>query len=136
MKLTDNDRSELLEALFPLENEAAVHADDILRWIEKERRVRQRRLRYASIAIVVLLLTASAVTFLPRNQTAGTFASKTSVVSPEEIPPTPSETARPVVEQVDDETLMRLLDDTPAALVEWPDGRKSLYVVVQQQQQP
>jgi hypothetical protein len=34
------------------------------------------------------------------------------------------------VERLDDEGLLDLLDTTPSALVQWPDGRRSLLLVV------
>jgi hypothetical protein len=34
------------------------------------------------------------------------------------------------VEHVDDEGMLALLDETPAALVRWPDGRRTLLVLV------
>ena len=35
------------------------------------------------------------------------------------------------IERVDDEGLLKLLDETPTALVRWPDGSRTLMLVVQ-----
>jgi hypothetical protein len=135
MKLTDDDRSELLDQLLPPDGTTPVREEDVFRWIEMERTARQRRLRSASIAAVVLLFAVSAVALFPRNRTGGTIASTSAVGSHGDVPAAQTEAAAPMVEQVDDEALMRLLDDTPSALVEWPDGRRSLLVVVRQLEQ-
>ena len=36
----------------------------------------------------------------------------------------------PAIKTVDDEGLLRMMDDGPAALAEWPDGRQSLLILV------
>ena len=131
MRLTDEDRSDLLDELLPTSSRVCVTSKDVLQWVRDERAARKSRERSLAI-IATVLLVASAVFVLPPRvgpvsnnpvHRAGGDARLTSA------------TARDVPrayapQKVDDDGLLGMLDDTPAALVQWPDGRRSLLVVV------
>jgi hypothetical protein len=45
------------------------------------------------------------------------------------LPATPVASSHIVIDQVDDRQLLALLKDTPVALMEWPDGQRTLLVM-------
>ena len=133
MKPTDEQRSELLEQLFPAASAEGVEIDEILRRVGRERAAQSRvRQRSAFVAVAaVALLVASALLAIPwrRASTTSDTASIAQVHQP--APPEVTEGSRSsTIEKVDDDQLLGMMDDTPAALVEWPDGRRSLLVLV------
>jgi len=136
MKLTDDDCSELLEQLFPSESTTPVRAEDVFRWIDSDRKAKQRRLRHVATAAVVLVLGVCGLAIYSKDRAPEIASARTApLVTGPVVPIVPPEPAQSVVQQIDDEALLKLLDDTPAALVEWPDGRRSLLVVVRQPEQ-
>jgi hypothetical protein len=132
MKINNDDRSTLLEALFPSESAADPRADDVIRWIEADRRTRQRRLWYSSATAALLVFAVSAITMFVRHEPSAAIARVGPGAASEPVRVPSAEPPRSLVERVDDEDLMGSLDDMPAALVQWPDGRRSLLVVVRQ----
>jgi hypothetical protein len=46
-------------------------------------------------------------------------------------PPSPPHASSIVIHQVDDQQLLALLQDTPLALMEWPNGDRALMVIEQ-----
>lgn len=86
----------------------------LLAMVQRERS-RRRRFRMASS---VAAIAALALLFLWQPV-------------PVEEPAVVTDSPAPlVIKQVNDQQLMALLQDTPAALMEWPDGSRTLLVVV------
>jgi hypothetical protein len=130
MKPTNQGSRELIEDIFaPEQPSTSISAEEILRLVQHALEARQRRRRRSAAAAVFLAAAACAVTFLPGRST---HSSRTAANVP--IPSAPiaakASVAPPVVEHVDDERMLALLDETPAALVCWPDGRRSLLLLV------
>jgi hypothetical protein len=135
MKLTDPAKETLLDDLM-LEREGAAGAYDpgeifaIVRG-ERTRRWQQRRrcaLGAAGACLLLLMMSVGnfyvsrqATTTQPGNTARGSHIGDASL--PQTAGPSP-------VERLDDEGLLDLLDTTPSALVQWPDGRRSLLLVV------
>jgi hypothetical protein len=135
MKRSNHERRELIEDIFaPEDPENVLSEEQVLRLVSHAREVRQRRRRWAATtAAVILAGTVSAVMFLPDRSTDSSHAA--ARISKPSTPPVEKQAAAPVitpptVERVDDERMMAMLDQTPAALVSWPDGRRSLLLLV------
>jgi hypothetical protein len=129
MKLTDDDRSELLEELLPIPPRTAIGAGDVLAWIENERKAQCRRGQLASaFAAVAVLL--SIVALFPSRRGIDAQSSSSAAVELPEAPIIAAPPQPPTIERIDDNALLAVLADTPSALVQWPDGRRSLLVLV------
>ena len=116
MKPDDQQLSSLFDEV--MTSESTVHAGvdraEVLRLVRQERSRRQRVRVSLGLAAVVLL----AVLIFQQPQTP---EPKTRVAT---VPPRPS-----LIRQVNDQQLLGLLDNTPAALIEWPDGGRTLLVL-------
>jgi hypothetical protein len=133
MKPTNHDSRELLQDIFAPEHpSSAVSAEEVLRLVQHAREARQRRRRFSAVAAVFLMSAIWAVTFLPSRSTN---SSRTTVNVPVPSAPIglPSSITPPIVEHVDDDRMLALLDEAPAALVRWPDGRRTLLLLVTNQ---
>ena len=139
MKPTEDDRSDLLDELFPASASARlrVGTNDVLEWVHQARAARElRRRRYGVAALIAAPLAIISSIFLFQSPPSSLRERSAAVANPPKPPPaavtafTAAAGQQPAVERVDDDHLLGLLDDTPAALVEWPDGRRSLLVVV------
>jgi hypothetical protein len=134
MKPSNHERRELIEDIFaPEQAPSAVSAEEILRLVQHAREAQQRRRRVSATAGAFLAAAALTATFLPdrstnSSRTTANIPSPAKPVAPA-APAAPS-IVPPAVERVDDEHMLALLDETPAALVSWPDGRRSLLVLV------
>jgi hypothetical protein len=133
MKPMNPDNRELLEDIFAPEHPSSeVSAEEVLRLVQQAREARQRRRRFSAAAALFLASAVWAVTFLPGRSTNSTNSSRTQANVP--VPSAPIASASsitpPIVEHVDDEHMLALLDETPAALVRWPDGRRTLLLLV------
>jgi hypothetical protein len=135
MKRSNHERRELIEDIFaPEDPENVLSEEQVLRLVSHAREVRRRRRRLAATTAAVILAAAvSAVMFQP-DRSANSFRTTTSIPKPS-TPHAEKQAAAPVitpptVERVDDERMMAMLDQTPAALVSWPDGRRSLLLLV------
>src|SRR6185436_15129222 len=110
-----NSRHPLLEEVLPTAGDLmGPHASDVLKMVRDER-MRRRRPR--------LIIPAAVVAF------AGTWLFLRSAAKPEI-----SQVAAPVpppiiIREVDDHQFLALLQDTPAALLEWPNGERTLLLV-------
>ena len=130
MRPMNEDRRELLEDIFAPEHQAkCVTAEEITRIVHAARQARQRRRRSAAGAALILAAALSAVALFPRKPgsvppTAANVPAA-PVIALAQAPAMP-----PAVEHVDDEGMLAMLDDKPAALVRWPDGRRSLLLLV------
>jgi hypothetical protein len=133
MKPTNQDRRELIEDIFaPAQISSAVSAEEVLRLVQRARAMRRDLRRFSAVAVVFLAAAVLSVMFLPRQSPD---SSQTARIAPTSVP-IADEAAGvhsvnpPIVERVDDERMLSLLDETPAALVRWPDGRRSLLLLV------
>ena len=134
MKTPDNNgRRELLADLFPDGAPGApISADEVVRWVEAERRCRaRRRMRWTSVGLLLAVMGAVWALLPARMERE----SKAKVVAAEPAPEEKDTTSTtvsgpPEVERINDDELLGMIDDAPAALVQWPDGRRSLLVVV------
>jgi len=129
MKLTDDDRSELLEELLPIPLSTAIGAGDVLAWIENERKAQHRRGQFASALAAVAVLICLVALF-PSRRGVDARSSKSAAVDLPKAPINVTAPQPPAIERIDDNALLAVLANTPSALVEWPDGRRSLLVVV------
>ena len=133
MKPTNQDRRELIEDIFAsAQISSDISAEGVLRLVERARATRRNRRRVTAIAVVFLAAAVLSVTVLPRQSPD---SSQTARNSPPSVQIANEAAAvhsvnPPVVEHVDDERMLSLLDETPAALVRWPDGRRSLLLLV------
>jgi len=133
MNPTDEQRAELLDQLFPAASAEGVEIDQILRRVGQERAAQSRvRQRSAFVAVAaVALLGASALLSIPWRRATTTSDNSSIAQVHQSAPPDVTEISRSsTIEKVDDDQLLGMMDDTPAALVEWPDGRRSLLVLV------
>ncbi|MEZ0276149.1 MAG: hypothetical protein ACAH88_14675 [Roseimicrobium sp.] len=93
----------------------------IVAMVGRERARRKRmRIRVAAWCGSVAVLAALLSTWQP-----GPPQEKSIVAAPPVPPSAPAIT----IHQVDDKELLVLLKDAPVALMEWPDGRRTLLVV-------
>jgi hypothetical protein len=126
----NHDRRELIEDIFaPEQPSSAVTAEEILRLVQHAREARQRRRRLSTVAILFLAAAVWAVTLLPGRSIHSLRTAVNVPVPSAPIAVKPS-VSPPIVERVDDEHMLALLDETPSALVRWPDGRRSLLLLV------
>ena len=123
MKPTNQDRRELIEDIFaPAQISSAVSAEEVLRWCNVRVRRGGTARRLTAIAVVFLATAVLSVTFLPRQspiprRRPGIFR----LLCRSRMRRWPCiRLIRPIVEYVDDERMLSLLDETPAALVRWP----------------
>jgi hypothetical protein len=87
--------------------------------LELVRREHSRRLRVrTACSLAAAVSVAAMVLAWPRGEKAG----QTAAVTPR---PTPEI----VINHVDDQQLLVLLKDTPVALMEWPNGERTVLVV-------
>jgi hypothetical protein len=130
MNPTDRNRRELLEELFSPGLESAPAANDVIEAIQREKKLRYDcRLSLTLAGCVVVLAglamlpfhRAASVPLANRGQTLIVGATGSGRLASEPFQ----------VERVDDEGLLELLDETPSALVQWPDGRCAFMQVVQ-----
>lgn len=117
-----HELARLLRATVP--SEAASCGPELSAVLQMAKQERQRRHR------LQVCVTSAAVIF---GALLLIFASPTTQPSQTESV-APSIAARPgpiQLEEIDDEELLVLLEGTPTALMEWPDGRRTLLVVGQ-----
>jgi hypothetical protein len=126
MKPSNKSRQELVEDLLPSkEVTGRLGIEDVLGLVERERLERCNRNRSTGIALVTLAIVFISVWSLQTSRNTGpAIAPGTS-----EIP----KPQMPTIKQVDDEGLLRMVDELPAAFAKWPDGRESLFVLVTQE---
>jgi hypothetical protein len=125
MKPTQDHRRELMEDVFAPENARdAMPFESVLRAVQAAKRA--RRLRQRAIGCVAALLAFMwGVTRLLPNPPSNSPTRATQSVAAAPSPANP-----PSVERVDDDGMLAMLDGQPAAVVRWPDGRKSLLLLV------
>jgi hypothetical protein len=132
MKPIDSNHRDLLDDLFAAEeigNIPVLH--DVLAAIQREKQDRRRRRRSlaAGAGLVALAGVAALSSFRPTRMqplAVGAPARALSPVVAVQSAPEPFQ-----IERVDDEGLLKLLADTPSALVHWRDGREALMLIVQ-----
>jgi len=130
MKPTNHRSRELLEDIFaPKNSSSAVSAEQVLQLVQHAQEAQQRRRRLSAAAALFLVAAVWAVTLLPR-QSSNSSRVTTNIPVPSAPIASVSSITPPTVEHVDDEHMLDLLDETPAALVYWPDGRRSLLLLV------
>jgi hypothetical protein len=113
MKPDPDSMRRLLDEMLPIETAEFGPSRAAVVAMAGKRRVRRKRLRAVAAAA---LLTACGAVLWPGKDDQRVMATQN---------PAP----RPLVEQVNDEQLLVLLKDTPAALMEWPNGDRTLLVV-------
>lgn len=108
----------LLDDVVPSEGEHCGPArSDLLAMVRRERMCR-RQVRVVLGSTCALLLVFGIL-----------WRPDVSVESPPSQAITAPATRPVVIQEVDDRQLLSLLKDTPAALMEWPDGQRTLLVV-------
>jgi hypothetical protein len=132
MKPTDRNRRDLLEELFSMEKIGnSPGLDELLDAIRNEKRARCRRRRLLVAGACAGLLVTMAL--WPWHRSAPErFDDRVKALAVAMPEPDQQHAPEPPfqVERVDDEGLLKLLVETPAALVEWSDGRSALMLVV------
>lgn len=127
MKPTSDPRRELLEDLFsPSEKNDSLRVEDVLDLVRRGKKARDQRKRAMALSACAVLAfaTLSSVWMSRAPNSEGPspqVVASTTVPSQEEVPK---------VERVNDERALALLDSTPSALIEWPDGRRTLMILV------
>jgi len=127
MKPNNDPRHELLEDLFsPSEKEETLPIEEVLGVIRQGKQNRHRRRRAMALAACGLALVAAVFgVWVSRPQELGR-----SLVQVSASPIAPTQADFPVVERVSDQGALDLLDSTPSAVIEWPDGRRTLMMLV------
>jgi hypothetical protein len=109
-------RAILDEVLPPSSELCGPGRDDVSAMLQREHN-RRRRLRRGAALLAILAL--GSVSLLWRNErTAGPSVAHV-----------PTQPASIFVREVNDDQLLSLLQDTPVALMEWPNGERSLLVL-------
>jgi hypothetical protein len=127
MKPTNDPRRELLEDLFsPSVEGDSLPIEEVMELIRRERQARARRRgALALVACAILALATFSSVWRSRPQrpehSSPLIAANTVISSQQDVPK---------VERVTDEGALALLDSTPSALIEWPDGRRTLMILV------
>ena len=130
MKTPDWKRSELLDDVLAAEHGSDLPAESsVIGFIRREKMARTRR-RYVGGAVACTALIIAAMTLV--RQVEESPEAQVSHLSSESVPLVATEAALPgiEIEQIGDEQLLRLLEDQPAALVQFPDGERRLMLVV------
>jgi hypothetical protein len=127
MNPINDPRRELLEEVFP----PSTHSDSpslasVLDSIRRERRSRAQR-RCALAATACAAVTLFVLSSMWTSHTPQPDASSARMVA---APGARSQPEAVKVERVDDRGVLDRLDSTPSALIEWPDGRRTLMVLV------
>jgi hypothetical protein len=123
MKPSNKSRQELVEDLLPSkEVTGRLGIEDVLGLVEREQLKRRNRIRGAGIALVALAVVFVSVGSLQTRRDTGMAVSPGTSMIPK--------SQMPKIKQVDDEGLLRMVDELPAAFAKWPDGRESLFVLV------
>src|SRR5687767_5291395 len=133
MNLTDPDKRELLDELFAEGEPSSCcsDAEDMLMLIQSEKRARSQRYRLVGTASFLGLLALAFAFFAVREPASNPLADAALGRTPAaSLRAAPSAAEQLPIERLDDEALLKLLDTTPSALVQWPDGRRSLMVLV------
>ena len=108
---------ELLEEMLPVPGEqGGPTRSEVLEMLRRER-VRRRRRRTG--VVVVALAGVLSIAAIWKGERAARPVTVVAASKPAAI----------TIEHVDDEQLFSLLEGTPAALMEWPDGERTLLVV-------
>ena len=127
MNPVNPQRRELLDELFSESN--SLRLDGVLAAIHREKLRRASRQRALTLAASVAVLVAVAMVG-SRLRERAPHAQTTERMGIERRTPALAEMPF-AVERLDDEGLLDLLDQTPAALVHWPNGKRDLMVLVQ-----
>ena len=107
----------LLDEVLPLSSEhCGPSCADVSVMLRRERNCR-RRLRSGAALLAILAL--GSVFLLWRNERTAWPAVAHVLTQPASI----------IVREVNDDQLLALLQDTPVALMEWPNGERSLLVL-------
>lgn len=116
MKRNENLGS-LLEDVLPASSENCGPSLSTVLDIAARERVRRWRIRSAAAGLAIVLIALTAI-FLRTD-------------SPTETAPLIAESPEPepIIQQIDDAELVDLLDGAPMALMEWPDGSRTLLMV-------
>ena len=123
MKPSNKSHQELVEDLLPSkEVTGRLGIEDVLGLVERERFKRCSRNRSTGVALVMLAIVFISVWSLQTSRDTGRALAPGASMIPKSQMPT--------IKQVDDEGLLRMVDELPAAFAKWPDGRESLFVLV------
>ena len=127
MKPNNDPRHELLEDLFaPSENKEALPIEGVLGVIRREKQYRHRcRSAMALAACGLVLIGAVSGVWMARPPKSGGTLVQISAGSM-----APAQSDIPKIERVSDQGALDLLDSTPSAVIEWPDGRRTLMMLV------
>jgi hypothetical protein len=129
---------ELLDEVLPHDGSACGPDRAAVLHMVSEQRARRRRHRTMGAALAAAAaacLINFAPGWLPRGgslarHTAAPPASMSSIPAAQPaMPQALPGPSRVVIQEVDDQQLLALLQDTPAALMVWPNGRRTLLVV-------
>ena len=117
MKANPRDLQRLLENVLSEPGDGCGPSRIDLLELVRHEHSRRRTLRTASYVAAVVGVVAIAVAW-PGGRQGGQTATLLPLPSPEIV-----------INHVDDEQLMALLKDTPVALMEWPNGERTVLVI-------
>jgi hypothetical protein len=134
MKLIDSAKKNLCDDLIHDPAIAGMpDADEIVRLVQRAKmdRLRRSACRRAVVTSLVAgcVLAVTTLLLLERRITGMADDNPRIALQTETAMTLPAAAQQPV-QRLDDEELLELLDSTPSALVEWPDGRQALLLVV------
>lgn len=123
MNSDPNHLRTLLEDVLPPSASCGPDRAAVLKMVRRERALRRCRRAVLSAGCAVLALALLA--FWP--------APSSSPQAPVAVAALPSPPRAPsiVIHEVNDQQLLALLQDTPVALMEWPNGERALMVIEQ-----
>ncbi len=127
MKTKNEQLRPLLDEVLPdMEGQGGPNCAEVIGMVRAERAKRgQRR---AMAAAVVVVLGVVAFSFVQQEQESSKVV-EVAVVSPVKVKPEVAAPSLPPVKRINDEELLELLADTPSALLEWPNGERTLLIV-------
>ena len=116
------------------EGRATPGVDEVVALVQsaKEARSHRRMQRRVALSLALACTLTAAIVTARRSRTADSSQGPRSGFeqTDKNIAAAAATKREPAIERLDDNALLDLLDATPSALVEWPDGRKELLLVV------
>ena len=135
MKPMDPLNEKLFDDLMmdPARGTAMPAADEVVALVQRAKEERAHRRMRARVALSLAFACALPAAMMTARKSRTADSSQDPRISLERTGNITAVAPRkhgPAVERLDDDALLDLLDATPSALVEWPDGRKELVLVV------
>jgi hypothetical protein len=125
MKPNNDPRHDLLDDLYsPAGPDSKIAAENVATWVEEARRsrhLRRKRVQLGGAVAIVGVIAAVAFRVLLPDPIDSTSNQATNQRS---------ESNSSTIHLLGDDELLRLIETTPAAMAKWPDGRRSLLLLV------